>query len=416
MLAEMTNINKVQQLFELKAAPTCFGLIAPVAVLQSKALVIVFALLSIFLSIGIYRNLKNSFKLFGDAKFSIFLFVLFVCWIFSTLFWTVDFASSSTKFLKLFTISLVGLGVFIGLATINVSARIRIVNALVYGACGAVALVVSRYFLFLILGDIEGGQSSFFSPSVLNPGLTVITILLWPACMRLFVQSRWKTLGIFILAYGVVLALSASGASMLALVVSGIMVLASMWQRKFVMYLLGGLTAVFMVTAHFVTPQPTSNTSVAEKMSLLPQSAQHRLYIWEFTAKRALERPIRGWGLDSSRSIPGGHDRPPIGENYLPLHPHNGALQVWLELGAPGAIMGALLCALLILKLLNRSFINTKYVYGAVVGSLLSFIVVASTAYSLWQSWWFATAWMIAAALVVFSNQREASDKIKEEI
>ena len=56
MLAEMTNINKVQQLFELKAAPTCFGLIAPVAVLQSKALVIVFALLSIFLSIGIYRK------------------------------------------------------------------------------------------------------------------------------------------------------------------------------------------------------------------------------------------------------------------------------------------------------------------------------------------------------------------------
>ena len=415
MLAEMTNINKVQQLFELKAAPTCFGLIAPVAVLQSKALVIVFALLSIFLSIGIYRNLKNSFKHFGDAKFLIFLFVLFVCWIFSTLFWTIDFASSSTKFLKLFTISLMGLGVFIGLASINVSARIRIVNALVYGACAAVALVVSRYCLFLILGDIEGGQSSFFSPSVLNPGLTVITIMLWPACMRLFVQSRWKTLSIFLFSYVVVLALSDSGASMLALFAGGVMVLASIWRRKVVMYLLGGLTAVFMMTAPFVTPQPTSNTSVAEKMTFLPSSTQHRLYIWEFTANKALEKPFRGWGIDSSRSIPGGHDKPPIGQHYLPLHPHNGALQIWLELGAPGAIMGAILFALLILKLLNRPNVNNRYVSAALVGSLVSFLVVASTAYSLWQSWWFATGWMVAGALFVFSKQSETLDKIREE-
>ena len=30
----------------------------------------------------------------------------------------------------------------------------------------------------------------------------------------------------------------------------------------------------------------------------------------------------------------------------MPLHPHNAALQVWLELGAPGAVLFALLVAL----------------------------------------------------------------------
>ena len=416
MLAAMTNINKVQQLFELKAVPTCFGLIAPVAVLESKALVIVFVLLFTFLSISIYRNLKNSFKMFCEAKYSILLFILFVGWMFSTLFWAIDFSLSSTKFLKLISISLMGFGVFIGLASISVDTRLRIINALVYGTCGAVALVVLRYILFLIQGNIDGGYSSFFSPSVLNPGLTVITIMLWPACMRLFVQSRRKALGIFIFFYVVILALSASGASVLALVTSGIMVLATLWQRKLVPYLLAALTAMLVLTAPFITPHPTSNTTVAENMLSLPNSAQHRLYIWEFSAQKSLERPLWGWGLGSSRSIPGGHDKPPVGQNYLPLHPHNGALQIWLELGAPGAIMGAIFIALSILKLLKRPNVNNIGVYGALVGSLVSFIVVASTAYSLWQSWWFATGWMVVWTLVIFSKLEEKLVKNGKEV
>jgi len=416
MLAAMTNINKVQQLFELKAVPTCFGLIAPVAVLESKALVIVFVLLFTFLSISIYRNLKNSFKMFCEAKYSILLFILFVGWMFSTLFWAIDFSLSSTKFLKLISISLMGFGVFIGLASISVDTRLRIINALVYGTCGAVALVVLRYILFLIQGNIDGGYPVFFSPSVLNPGLTVITIMLWPACMRLFVQSRRKALGIFIFFYVVILALSASGASVLALVTSGIMVLATLWQRKLVPYLLAALTAMLVLTAPFITPHPTSNTTVAENMLSLPNSAQHRLYIWEFSAQKSLERPLWGWGLGSSRSIPGGHDKPPVGQNYLPLHPHNGALQIWLELGAPGAIMGAIFIALSILKLLKRPNVNNIGVYGALVGSLVSFIVVASTAYSLWQSWWFATGWMVVWTLVIFSKLEEKLVKNGKEV
>jgi O-antigen ligase len=35
----------------------------------------------------------------------------------------------------------------------------------------------------------------------------------------------------------------------------------------------------------------------------------------------------------------------------MPLHPHDSALQVWLELGAPGAVMVALLVAVLWLRL-----------------------------------------------------------------
>ena len=63
------------------------------------------------------------------------------------------------------------------------------------------------------------------------------------------------------------------------------------------------------------------------------------------------QRPLLGWGLDTSRAIPGGTDLRPIHyivpwsdkpithpDQNLPLHPHNAALQIWLELGLFGVI------------------------------------------------------------------------------
>jgi O-antigen ligase len=38
-------------------------------------------------------------------------------------------------------------------------------------------------------------------------------------------------------------------------------------------------------------------------------SVWHRAEIWSFVASRIVERPIAGWGLDSSRALPGGKDK-----------------------------------------------------------------------------------------------------------
>ena len=74
-------------------------------------------------------------------------------------------------------------------------------------------------------------------------------------------------------------------------------------------------------------------------------SAAHRLLIWSFVGDRIAEHPLAGWGLNSSRAIPGGKDPIEPGASWLPLHPHNAPLQLWLELGVPGAVLLALLAA-----------------------------------------------------------------------
>jgi hypothetical protein len=118
-------------------------------------------------------------------------------------------------------------------------------------------------------------------------------------------------------------------------------------------------------------------------------SAGHRLLIWSFAGDRIAERPLIGWGLDASRAIPGGDDPIRPGETWMPLHPHNAALQVWLELGAPGAALFALLAALVWGALARVEW--PPLFAAATGGSLTSAFVGCFGTYGIWQEWWLGT-------------------------
>jgi exopolysaccharide production protein ExoQ len=118
-------------------------------------------------------------------------------------------------------------------------------------------------------------------------------------------------------------------------------------------------------------------------------SAGHRLLIWSFAGDRIAERPVTGWGLDASRAIPGGDDPIRPRETWMPLHPHNAALQVWLELGAPGTALFALLAAL-VWGALAR--VEWPPLFAAAAGASLTMAFVGCFAtYGIWQEWWLGT-------------------------
>lgn len=136
-------------------------------------------------------------------------------------------------------------------------------------------------------------------------------------------------------------------------------------------------------------------------------SAAQRLLIWDFAATRIAERPLLGWGMEASRAVPG-HDGNPSPEalarfgiaypfaarwELLPLHPHNGALQLWLELGAPGAVLGAALAVLLGLA-------AARAARPAVAAAVLAAgSVTAMLSFGAWQEWWVGAELMAAAAV-----------------
>ncbi len=132
------------------------------------------------------------------------------------------------------------------------------------------------------------------------------------------------------------------------------------------------------------------------------QSAGHRLLIWSFVGDRIAEHPLAGWGLNSSRAIPGGKDLIRPGESWLPLHPHNAPLQLWLELGVPGAALMALLTAYAWLAL-ARAEVPRLYA-GAVAGSLACAFVATLATYGIWEEWWQGTLWFCLFLVLVMAR------------
>jgi len=128
-----------------------------------------------------------------------------------------------------------------------------------------------------------------------------------------------------------------------------------------------------------------------------PASWAVRMSYWSHTVDWILARPVRGWGLDASRVMGPG----------ITLHPHNGALQIWLELGLVGAVAAAVFWGLSLIRLERE---RPDLPMAGVAGSAAAFILFAWINYGLWQQWWMAVGVLIPVLAAMLSN-REARAK-----
>jgi O-antigen ligase len=128
----------------------------------------------------------------------------------------------------------------------------------------------------------------------------------------------------------------------------------------------------------------------------------HRAAIWSFAADRIAEKPALGWGLHASRAIPEAKHQFAPGAELMPLHPHNFALQLWLELGLIGAFAGAAA-----LMLLARNIGGGRATRAALAGALCAAFAVGSVGYGLWQGWWMGALWQLLALGAALANRRD---------
>jgi exopolysaccharide production protein ExoQ len=149
------------------------------------------------------------------------------------------------------------------------------------------------------------------------------------------------------------------------------------------------------------------------------QSAIHRLYIWKHSLNLISEKPVLGWGMNSARhmdKVPSAAAKEqetlpphPLFKASIPLHPHNGFLQIWLELGIPG-VLGYYLLYILIGAAIFKASSNTTY-RAAALAALASTFVVQQTAYGIWQQWmWAAIAWQ-AIIFIAIARTEKSADK-----
>jgi O-antigen ligase len=165
------------------------------------------------------------------------------------------------------------------------------------------------------------------------------------------------------------------------------------------------VSVIGILTAPLTLPRLAQAPGLLAAADSLKGSAGHRLLIWSFVGERIAERPLAGWGLDAARAIPGGKDEVRPGLSRLPLHPHNAALQLWLELGVPGAALFALFVGWLWLRLAGVSW--PRIYVAAAGGSLTAALAAAFAAYGVWQEWWIATLGLALFLILVLARAAE---------
>ncbi|MEO5367319.1 MAG: O-antigen ligase family protein [Magnetococcus sp. WYHC-3] len=123
--------------------------------------------------------------------------------------------------------------------------------------------------------------------------------------------------------------------------------------------------------------------------------ASHRLEIWDFIARKAMENPWYGFGLEATRYI----EHFDTAKLYTPhdhvLHPHNAVLQAWIEFG----VVGALAFCATVLAILRGLYAQEQSQARSGLTIFMAVLIIACTSYGLWQSWWIGLFTFIAALL-----------------
>ncbi|HVC52694.1 MAG TPA: O-antigen ligase family protein [Stellaceae bacterium] len=245
-----------------------------------------------------------------------------------------------------------------------------------------------------------------YRPAELNQITAAVAILTLPAAAALWCHEA-RVAAIATLAAGLAtVALlvddSAKAGLILALPVAGLV----WWRRGAAARGFATLSAVAIMTVPWTLPRLAGWPHLFAAAKAFRLSLAHRLLIWAFAGAHIIERPGAGWGLDASRAIPGGKVEVIAGGTAMPLHPHDAALQVWLELGVPGAVLFAGFVALLWRRIADADW--PPLYAAAAAGSLTAALAVAFSAYGIWQEWWLGT--LALCAFAVLALGRTATD------
>lgn len=249
-----------------------------------------------------------------------------------------------------------------------------------------------------IMGDMEWA---------LNLAPSILLVLMWPSVGILW--RSWPHAALALIGLGALAAyLLPSASAGLAYISGALFFFAALLKPRGASLFVAFAVGAGILLAPFVpqiAPALDPGAIRASSQSHNP-SLMHRLDIWDFTLEKIRERPLLGWGFNASRAVPDGdahyylRDRAGtiIGQgNRLPLHPHNGALQVWLELGLPGAVGFAALFALGALRALRQTD-------RAGVASALAAHATAAPiwllSFGIWQSWWLSVLFLTTLTTV----------------
>lgn len=212
-----------------------------------------------------------------------------------------------------------------------------------------------------------------------------VLALIWPLALaagRRVKLTPWIALPMVAGALAASLRFKAE-APALSVAVAIIVGLATLRWSKAAPRALAGFGVIYSLTAPAVVWAVRASGRYRELQDSVELSWSMRMGYWSHAIDWIGDHPIRGWGLDASRMFSPG----------IVLHPHDTALQVWLELGGVGALLAAGFWWLTISRLARR---RAEMSAIAVAAATAIYLLFSAINFGVWQEWWLALGALIA--------------------
>jgi O-antigen ligase len=309
-----------------------------------------------------------------------------LCW--ASVGWSVDPARSTSAALQV-TVVLVGALFVLASPLPRTETAERLFRVMVIAtAVGCAILVIDTALNFTLQQHMLQRPPPLVGTKY-NRGMDHLVLVVWPVLGYLAYRRDWKgalLMGVPLLC---AVAVTMSLAAKVAMTVGLLVLFAALWLPR----LTPPLLAAVMVTVAAATPLGL-HLLADQRAALAPYlkiSGLHRLEIWDHVTTHLFARPMLGWGIASSTQLP----MPPEElHHYLILngtniYAHDQWLELWVETGALGAVVG-LAFSLLILRRIERTsaairpFAYAGFGAGVLI-SCVNFEVMT-------DSWWAAVA------------------------
>lgn len=380
-------------------------LLPPQLVLVSKA-VVPLSLIATAVAYGTILYRRLDWPALPDKAVTICLLTLFGWGLVATS-WSHDIAEAIGLALRITAMTVAGLLLLAVAAGLDRDARKKIQPWIIGGfVAGLAILALERGLgqpLYMAFAEYDTKQTLL---SRLNRGATAMAILVWPITGLLF-RGRVGAWALLLpVALFVLLCFLESQAALLGFLLAGTFGILALLHRQAGRVL--STTVVVAVALFSPLAARWFHRSGLADSAWLDFSGRQRIEIWNFAAERIAERPIFGWGFDAADAM-----RRQFADTIgnvaamMPNHPHNAALQIWLELG----LIGVALFLALLLILIWRIDKLPKVERVAAQCAFISSLAIALVGYGTWQSEWIAALFGVAMTVILC---RDGSGKQSE--
>ena len=333
--------------------------------------------------------------------------ITLILWVMVSCLWSINFANSFFSAVKFSTEFLLGILLIGNITKLDTNRekleRILIASLLASGIIFFIESLTGGKASIAFKELIQKKEAQVFLLHNLDRGMALLTLVSW-VVISIFLKGGNRAAA-FLLYFALLEGLSFSDnlAALVAhFIAGGVFLLTRLTilrNPKILSFLLLISSLSMIIFAFKINP-----LKISEKNEVLPISAKHRLFIWNFVAKNSKEYPLLGIGFNSSKKFPVTDSQiiELFGQKLhpLPLHPHNNILQVYFELGAIGLIL-YLSLACKYLGIIGKNYKTTSSRNKDLICSLYAcfsvYFIIAMISYNVWQSWWLFSALWIAA-------------------